>query len=180
MSETGLIPLGGPLQAFGEWLSGTWLNYVATHYVWVWPAMETIHFLALGLLVGTIGVLDLRLIGVARQLPLAPFQQLVPWGVAAFIVNILTGAVFFAGAPFQYIYNFAVQMKVLLILIAGVNILVFYAGGISRRIFMVAAGEPVPLAGRITGLVSLTVWIGVMYWGRMLTFYRPPWVVPPH
>ena len=179
MSETGLIPLGGPLQALAEWLSGTWLNHVATHYVWVWPAMETIHFLALGLLVGTIGALDLRLIGVARQLPLAPFQRLVPWGVAAFVINAITGVVFFAGAPFQYIYNFAFQMKVLLMLIAGLNIFVFYAGGISRRIFAVGPGGRVPLAGRVTGVVSLAVWIGVMYWGRMLTFYRPPWVFPP-
>jgi len=177
---TGLVPLGGPMQAFGAWLNGTWLHDFATHYPWVWPTMETIHFLALGLLVGTIGVLDLRLLGAAKRLPLAPLQQLVPWGVAAFVVNLVTGVVFLAGAPYQYIYNFAFQMKVLFMLAAGVNILVFYGGGVARRTFAVAAGDAVPMAGRIAGAVSLFVWIGVMYWGRMLTFFRPPWVVPPH
>jgi hypothetical protein len=179
MSDTGLVPLGGWLQLFGAWLSTTWLHDFATELRWVWPAMETIHFLALGLLVATIGVLDLRLVGVAKRLPLAPLQQLVPWGVAAFVINLITGIVFLAGAPYQYFYNFAFQMKVLFMAVAGVNILIFYRGGVARRTFAVVAGEDVPLAGRIAGYVSLTVWIGVMYWGRMLTFYRPPWVVPP-
>ena len=58
-------------------------------------------------------------------------------------------------------------------LVAGLNILVFYAGGIARRTFIVGPGQPVPLPGRIVGVISLTMWIGVMYWGRMLTFYRP-------
>jgi hypothetical protein len=156
------------------------LHDFTTHYVWVWATLETIHFLALALLVGTIGVLDLRLLGVARRLPLAPLRQLVPWGVAAFVVNLVTGIMFVAGAPYQYFYNFAFQMKVLFMLVAGLNILVFYAGGIARRIFVVGPGQPVPLPGRIVGLISLTMWIGVMYWGRMLTFYRPPFVVPPH
>lgn len=179
MSGTGLIPLGGPLQLFASWLSGTWLHDFATQYTWVWATLETIHFLALGLLVGTIGVLDLRLLGFAKRLPLAPLQQLVPWGVAAFLINLVTGVVFLAGAPYQYFYNLAFQMKVLFMIAAGVNILVFYGGGIARRTFAVGANQQVPLAGRIVGAVSLAVWVGVMYWGRMLTFYRPPFVVPP-
>lgn len=179
MTDTGLVPLGGWLQAFGGWLATTWLHDFATVYRWTWPAMETIHFLALGVLVGTIGVLDLRLIGFAKRLPLAPLQALVPWGVGAFSVNVLTGIVFIAGTPYQYFYNFAFQMKVLCMAVAGLNILVFYAGGVARRTFLVGAGEAVPLAGRITGFVSLFMWVGVMYWGRMLTFFRPPWVTPP-
>jgi hypothetical protein len=179
VSGTGLVPLGGPLQSFGAWLAGTWLHGFATGNVWVWATMETIHFLSLALLVGTIGVLDLRLIGLARGLPLAGLRQLVPWGVAGFIVSLLSGIVFLAGAPYQYIYNFAFQMKVIFILMAGANILVFYGGGVARRTFVVEADGRVPLAGRIAGIVSLVAWVGVMYWGRMLTFYRPPFVVPP-
>jgi hypothetical protein len=178
MSGTGLVPLGGPLQAVAAWLAATWLHDVVVGYAWMWPLLETIHFIALGVLVGTIGVLDLRLVGLARGLPLGPLQRLVPWGVASFVVNVITGAMFVAGAPYQYFYNLAFQMKVLFMLAAGLNILVFYTRS-ARQTFAVGAGEPVPLGGRIAGAVSLIAWIGVMYWGRMITFFRPPWVVPP-
>jgi hypothetical protein len=87
--------------------------------------------------------------------------------------------VFFFGAPYQYIYNLAFQMKLVFIAVAGANILIFYGAGVAKRTFAVSAGGAVPLAGRIAGAVSLTMWIGVMFWGRMLTFFRPPFVVPP-
>jgi len=175
---TGMIPLGGEVQAIAAWLSGTWLHRFAAESQWVWAAMETLHFLGLGLLVGTIGVLDLRLLGLARGLPLAPLEKLVPWGVAGFVLNVVTGIVFFAGAPYQYIYNLAFQWKVLFMLAAGLNILVFYTS-VARRTWAVPAGEHAPLAARIIGGVSLFCWVAVMYWGRMLTFFRPPFVVPP-
>ena len=178
MSGTGLVPLGGPMQQFAAWLAGTWLHTFATAQPWVWGTLETLHFLGMALLVGTIGVLDLRLLGMAKRLPLAPLQALVPWGVAGFILNTVTGVVFVAGAPYQYIYNFAFQMKVLFMLAAGVNILAFYGAGISDRAFATVAGRDVSRAARIVGAISLVAWIAVMYWGRMLTFYRPPFVVP--
>jgi hypothetical protein len=174
-----VIPLGGRLQAFAAWVATTELHRIATEYTWVWATLETLHFLGLALLVGTIGVLDLRLLGVAKGLPLAPFQRLVPLGVAAFALELLTGVVFFAGAPYQYLYNVAFQMKLIFIAVAGLNILIFYGAGVSRRTFAVGTGEAVPRAGRVAGAVSITMWIGVMYWGRMLTFFRPPFVVPP-
>ena len=173
-----MIPLGGPIQRFGGWLADTWLNAFANGMPWVWPAMETLHFLGLGLLVGTIGVLDLRLLGLARRLPMAPLQRLVPWGVAGFILNVITGLVFFAGAPYQYIYNLAFQWKVLFMLAAGLNILVFYTR-LAERTWSVPGGQHAPISARIVGGVSLFLWVGVMYWGRMITFYRPPFVIPP-
>lgn len=174
-----MIPLGGRLQMFAAWVATTELHRIATEYTWVWAAMETLHFLGLAVLVGTIGVLDLRLLGLARGMPVAPLQRLVPIGVAAFVFELLTGLVFFAGAPYQYIYNLAFQLKVIFVLIAGLNIAVFYGTDLSERTFHTGSGHRVPRAAFVTGLVSLTMWIGVMYWGRMLTFFRPPFVVPP-
>ena len=179
MGPTGLIHIGGALQRWAAWVETTWLHYFATNYKWVWATMETLHFLGLGLLVGTVGVLDLRLLGMAKGLPLAAVQRLVPWGIAGFVLNLLTGLVFLAGAPYQYLYNFAFQMKVLFMLAAGANMLVFYGAGTWPRTQTVGAGQPVPWAARIAGGISLFLWIGVMYWGRMLTFFRPPFVVPP-
>jgi hypothetical protein len=178
MSPTGLIHTGGALQSYAAWVNSTWLHYFAVNYKWVWATMETLHFLGLGLMVGTIGVLDLRLLGFAKGLPIASVQKLVPWGVGAFVLNTLTGIVFLAGAPYQYLYNFAFQMKVLFMLAAGANVLVFYTGT-WQRTQTIGGGQPAPWPARIAGAISLFLWIGVMYWGRMLTFFRPPFVEPP-
>ena len=51
-----MIPLGGRLQAFAAWVSTTELHRIATEYTWVWATMETLHFLGLAVLIGTIGV----------------------------------------------------------------------------------------------------------------------------
>jgi hypothetical protein len=178
MGPTGLIHTGGALQSYAAWVNSTWLHYFAVNYKWVWATMETLHFLGLGLMVGTIGVLDLRLLGFAKGLPIASVQKLVPWGVGAFVLNTLTGIVFLAGAPYQYLYNFAFQMKVIFMVAAGVNVFIFYTGT-WQRAQTIAAGQAAPWPARIAGAVSLFLWIGVMYWGRMLTFFRPPFVAPP-
>lgn len=178
MGPTGLIHTGGALQAYAAWVNTTWLHFFAINYKWVWATMETLHFLGLGVMVGTIGVLDLRLLGFANGLPIASVQKLIPWGIGAFVLNTATGVVFLAGAPYQYLYNFAFQMKVLFMVAAGVNVCVFYTGTWART-QTIGAGQRAPWPARIAGAISLFLWIGVMYWGRMLTFFRPPFVVPP-
>src|SRR5690242_16725013 len=85
------------------WLRGTTLSWaVAGGYPWIWPLCETLHFIGLCLLFGIIGCLDLRMLGVGKGLPLQPLQRLVPIAVAGFCLNLVTGALFFVGAPFQY------------------------------------------------------------------------------
>jgi hypothetical protein len=59
-----------------------------------------------------------------------------------------------------------------------VNVLIFYTGT-WQRAQHIGAGQAAPWAARIAGAISLFLWVGVMYWGRMLTFFRPPFVVPP-
>ena len=75
IGPTGLIHIGGALQAYAAWVETTWLHYFATNYKWVWATMETLHFLGLGLMVGTIGVLDLRLMGFLKGLPMCSIRE---------------------------------------------------------------------------------------------------------
>src|SRR5271155_306671 len=79
---------------------------------WGWPFCETVHFLGLSLLVGTIGMFDLRLLGMGK---------LIPWGVSGYVLAFLTGIMFLATEPDQYIFNAAFQWKVLFMATAGVN-----------------------------------------------------------
>jgi hypothetical protein len=159
------------LQVFSTWLHGTTLSWaVAGGVPWIWPVCEILHFMGLALLMGVVSVLDLRMLGMAKGLPLGPLQRLMPWAMVGFIVNLITGFMFFAGDPFQYIHNIAFGFKLLFIGLAGVNVILFYVTGLYRHVDVVGAGHDCPFAAKLVALASLVLWIGVMYWGRMLPF----------
>jgi hypothetical protein len=150
-------------------LKGTALAQWVVTTPWVWPTAEALHFLGLALLVGTIAPLDVRLLGFMRSVPIAAFRELVPWAVAGFVINLMTGMLFFVAAPDQYIRNLSWWFKVLFLAIAGVNMLLFETTQRSR-IQAMEPGDVTPAAFRAIGGVSLVSWLMVVYWGRMLPF----------
>ena len=158
------------LQPLADWLSATRLSMFVGAHEWVWPTCETLHFIGLALLIGNIGLLDLRMLGVEKGLPFAPLNWFMQWAVIGFVINLLTGIVLFVGTPEQYIHNIAFGFKVLFILLAGVNVLVFYASGVYRCVESLQPGEDAPLLAKIIAGMSLLLWVGVMYMGRMLPY----------
>jgi hypothetical protein len=157
------------LHAFAVWLNGTSLSWFVTHYPWVWPAAETLHFVGLSLLVGIAGLFDLRLIGFFRSLPIGPLHKMMRWAIAGFILNLATGFMFFAGDPFQYLDNVAFRYKMLFVALAGANAMLFEFV-VSKQTLVVGAGQNAPTLARIIGAASLLSWLSVLYWGRMLAF----------
>lgn len=140
------------------------------HYHWAWPACETLHFIGMALLVGIVGLVDLRLLGVAKTLPFAPLQRLLPLAIVGFFINLITGIVFVTSAPGNYATSIAFRLKVLFILLAGINVLVFYLTGISRRVEALGPEDDAPMSAKSIAAISLFLWVGVMFWGRMLPF----------
>jgi hypothetical protein len=126
--------------------------------------------MGMAMLVGIVGLLDLRLMGLVKGLPIGPIADLMPWGIGGFVLNLCTGFIFFAGDPLQYSENPAFRLKMVFIVLAGLNVVVFYAAGLRRAVEHVRGGEHAPLAARLVGATSLFLWVGVMYWGRMLPF----------
>ena len=121
------------LLIFSKWLETTHLSHLmAGGWKWGWPTCETLHFIGLSMLLGCIGVVDLRMLGVGKSMPGAPVHKLVPWAVAGFLINAVTGVLFFIGAPHQYIKNVAFLFKMLFLVVAGINILLFYATGMLK------------------------------------------------
>ena len=156
---------------FSHWIRGTRLSWaVSGGYPWLWPACETLHFIGMALLIGIVGLLDLRMLGMVKGLPVRPLNRLLPWGIFGFVLNAVTGFLFFSGDPFQYIHNNVFWLKMAFVALAGVNVGVFYLTGLSRRVDAVGGGEEVPAAAKLVAATSLFLWIGVMYWGRMLPF----------
>ena len=87
--------------------------YSFMNSAWGWPLVESIHFIGLCMLIGCIGVFDLRMLGLGKGIPLAALHKLVPIGVLGFLLNVTSGTLFFVTAPDQYLYNPAFQTKLL-------------------------------------------------------------------
>jgi hypothetical protein len=141
---------------------------------WVWPSCEIVHFFGMALLIGTVGILDLRLLGVAKGLPVKQLHRLIPWGVFGFILSLLTGLVFVFGdtltTPIARFDNAAFVLKMLFMALAGVNILAFYFTGVSRAAETVGSGDDAPMPAKVIAAISLFLWIGVIYFGRMIMY----------
>ena len=140
--------------------------------LWAWPIVESIHFIGLTLLFGSIAAWDLRLLGVAKEVPIAVFHRLIPFAILGFGINASSGALFLMTHPDQYVYNPAFHLKMACVILAGVNMAIFYMT-MFRRVRALGAGTQAPLLARINGGVSLILWIAVIICGRMITFYRP-------
>ena len=139
---------------------------------WGWPAVESVHFIGLTLLFGSIAAWDLRLLGMAKRVPIAAFHRLVPFAVLGFVINAASGSMFLMTDPDQYIYNPAFHFKLLFLALAGLNVLVFYVT-MFRRMKARSLEAPAPHFAKFSGAASLAFWIAVIICGRLITFYRP-------
>src|SRR3954467_10547355 len=109
------------------WLESTNLSWFMNHSSFAWPMSACLHFLGLSLLLGTVGVFDLRLLGVAKELSPSAMHRLIRWGVLGFLITLTTGLMFFVGKPDRYIQNTAFEIKLVFLLMLGVNVLIFYS-----------------------------------------------------
>src|SRR5262245_7721809 len=107
------------------WLRSTSLAALM-HTRWAWPIAESFHFFGLCLLMGTVGLFDLRLLGFAKRIPLAALHRLIPWGILGYFINVLSGISFFTADPDQYLYNPSFQIKMVFMSLAGINVVLFY------------------------------------------------------
>ena len=153
------------------WIKQSGIGAPMTGLPWLWPLCETLHFVGLALLIGVAGLFDLRMLGFFRRVSLASVMDLRPWAALGLTINLITGMMFFLGAPEQYIHNIAWWAKVAFILIAGLNILAFELSPRAKLLVQqVGPGDNTPLRLKFAGGISLVSWFAVLYFGRMLPF----------
>lgn len=140
-----------------------WVNAEA----WVWPTCESLHFIGLSLLMGAILVVNLRVLGVMKQVSLEAVDRLIPWGVLGFGLNVVTGMLFFIAVPQQYTENIAFLWKAALIVLAAFNGLYFTA---YDRAWATEPGDDAPALSKAIAVSAFVLWVGVMYYGSMLPF----------
>lgn len=157
---------GGAQEPAGPYLAASIEEYILLHS-WVWPAAEALHFIGMALLFGIVLLINLRMLGVIRGIPFTSLHALLPWGMGAFAVNLLTGMLFFIGVPLQYTQNISFFYKVVLILVAGFNVVYFT---VFDGPWKVKAQDVPPLSSKVMAATTIVVWVGIIYFGRMLPY----------
>jgi hypothetical protein len=166
-------PMTDFLSGLVNFLLATPMSYWLRDNAWpYWPMIQTLHLFGMTLLVGAVGLFDLRVLGLAKGIPPKSLHKLIPWGVAGFLINVATGIVFFVGNPDQYAFNLAFRLKLVAMALAGANLLLFYTTAYGE-VKSVPAGGEAPLRAKIMTGVSLFSWTAVIVCARILTWFRP-------
>jgi len=162
--------MGGFL-IFCKWLEHTAVGTAIRESLWLFPIIETLHIFGIISLVGGTSILDLRLMGLTfRDEPVTKLaKRFLPWAWFGFIVQVVTGILMFSSEAAKMYGNCAFQIKMLLILMAGINAIVFHflayqsVGRWDR--------DPVaPLSARIAGTASILLWFGIVAMGRWIAY----------
>ena len=161
------------LDALATWVQATTLSQAFQAQVeWLWPLCESLHFLALCILIGAAGLFDLRLLGLVRGLSVETAHRFIPWAKGAFAVSTATGIVFLVSQPYQYATNLSMWFKVLFLIVAGANAAI-YEFVYSHRLRHLPPDADPPLAAKVIGGLSLVSWFAVLYFGRMIPYLVP-------
>jgi hypothetical protein len=139
--------------------------------LYLFPMLESVHVIGLAIVFGTISIMDLRLLGLASTN--RPFRMvasdILKWTWIAFIITFLTGGLMFTTNATAYFHNSVFQGKMALLLLAGINMGVFeLTVGRSSRQWDTSPSPPA--AAKRAAVISLTLWIGVIFLGRWIGF----------
>ncbi|MSO98983.1 MAG: hypothetical protein EXR11_12325 [Rhodospirillaceae bacterium] len=138
---------------------------------WLFPTIETIHVLALTMVVGTIAMVDLRLLGLRNAATAVDelTAEILPWSWTAFVFAVASGLSMFISKAVTYAYNPPFLFKITLIALAGLNMAIFHLGAFRTVRAWASISRP-PLGARVAGAFSLLAWILVVIMGRWVGF----------
>ena len=138
--------------------------------LWLYPIVEIVHLTGIALLVGSVAMLDLRLLGLSRSVPVRRLaSHILPWTAASFLLIVPSGLSMFVAHAGDFIASPVFVLKVCLILAGGVNAAVFHAG-IFRGVAEWDVNRAPPAAARAAAALSLLLWVSVIACGRLLAY----------
>lgn len=155
--------------AFLEWLQSTPVGVMVAESLWGYPTFETMHTLGMAMLIGALGLINLRILGYKPELPLIGVRQLLPLAWIGFTVNAISGALLFTSDAVYFFESYTFRIKMVLIILAGIN-----AALLGQKVFReAAAGAPpvVPTTGAkwLAG-TSLVFWFAAVCCGRLIAY----------
>lgn len=160
----------GTLEAILLWLESSSAAVTLRQSAWLYPIVEIIHITGFAVLVGAAVMFDLRLLGLARQIPVrAASQHLTRWARLSLFAVIPSGIALFMVGATSMAFNSAFQLKMLLLIAAGINATVFHLFTF-QSVDNWDLHEPTPVPARIAGVMSILLWIGVISGGRFIAY----------
>jgi hypothetical protein len=139
-------------------------TYISTT-TWTFASAETLHMIGLTLVIGVVLLIDLKVLGFLPGISYAILDRVLPWGIVGFGLNALTGMLLFVAAPYQYAGNPSFNWKLVFLMAAGLNTLLFTFDENWMR-----EDRPAPLYSKTLAVSALVLWVGVMFFGSMLPF----------
>ena len=153
---------------FIAWMAGTWIAHIMRDVRFAWAVCETFHFIGLCMLCGAIIVMDARLMGFFRKtISLHAVHALTPFAIVGFALNLLTGIAFITRDAENYFINPDFQLKILAILLAGLNFLVFWFV-IRRQLDKLPDDANTEVGAKIVGFSSVALWCLVIWFCRRI------------
>lgn len=152
-----------------DWFQNSWVNNLMMGNAYMFPLSEILHFIGLCLLVGALTVVDLRLLGMARGISLLAIEKFVRWALIGFVMNLVTGIAFFFADPYRYFPNLSFRIKVVLIILAGIN-LMWYKFSVSKKLHQLGDQYQAGTVAKVTAALSLLLWVGIIFFGRMIPY----------
>jgi len=130
----------------------------------IFPALECIHITGFAVLVGTIGIVDFRLLGLGmrRQSAAEVAKDLAPWTLFGLVLMLFSGPLMFSSDPDMYYLNRSFQIKMILLLLA-----IIFNYTIHRRVALKGASPP---RNALVACVSIALWVGVVFGGIFIAF----------
>ena len=137
---------------------------------WVFPIVETLHVMAFTIVIGSIAMVDLRLLGIASRNSTVSrlTKEVLPWTWSAWVTAAVCGTLMFLGKAGTYAGNLQFRLKFVCMGLAALNMLVFHLGAY-RQVARWDSGEP-PMSAKMAGALSMSLWIAVVFFGRWIGF----------
>lgn len=163
------------LTSFLQWLDATHFSQWMRGSIWAEPIVESIHVLTLTLFLGFAVLLDLRLLGVCmrKRRVSEVLDQFNPYLVVGFGIMIVSGVLLFSGDPVSFYSTMFFKIKMILLVFAGLNVLIFNAT-IRKKVAEWDLAAKTPAAAKFAALISLVLWAAIVAAGRAIAYALPP------
>ena len=154
-----------------QWMENTALAVEIRESVWWFPLLNVGHLMGMAVAAGTIAFVDLRLLGAGlKRAPVSQVtKQLLPWVWGGFFTMLVTGTLLIFSEAVMLYENFAFRLKMVLLIVAGLNVLVFH-NTIYKSVADWDLAPVAPLRARVAGGVSLTCWLALIAAGRVIPY----------
>jgi len=154
----------------GNPLEGIAIAKAMRENLWLYPSVEIVHIVGFTILVGAVVMFDLRVLGLSRGVPVrALSRHLLPWSLAALLVIVPSGLAMFSAHAGDFLNNRAFQLKMALLVAAGLNAAYFHTGPY-QTVKEWDVDAPAPLAARVSVALSILIWLSIIACGRLLAY----------